>query len=234
MIARIVLAGALAAAAAPAPAADFGSLGRLSQGEFRSLAEDLGAAFAYKGVAPAAGLGVLGLDVGLEVTDTRLAHGALFERAGEGGHSDLVVAKVHVRKGLPGGIDIGAFAGVPSSFGAALFGADLGVALLRDSLATPAVALRLSGTRATGTGNVRVSTAAIDAMVSKGFTAITPYAGAGVVRVMARGAGFGDESFDRGRAFAGIDLNLAAVDLAFEAEKMGGTHCLSAKLGLRF
>jgi hypothetical protein len=147
-----------------------------------------------------------------------------------------VVPKLHVYKGLPGGFDIGAFVARASAVDATLIGADLRYALVQDSLAAPAVALRLSGTKATGLGDVSLSTAAIDAMVSKQFTAITPYAGAGVVRVMskARNAALSDESFDQGRIFGGINLNLLTANLAFEAEKMGGATSLSAKLGLRF
>ena len=219
-----------------AAAGDITSIGNLDQGEFRALSEDLGAAFSYKGVTPATSLGVLGFDVGVEVTDTRLEHGSLFERAGAGGHSDLLVPKLHVHKGLPGGFGIGAFVATTSGISANLFGADLRYAIVEDRLATPAIAVRLSGTKATGLGDVSLSTAALDAVVSKQFTAITPYAGAGVVRVMskAHNAPLADESFDKGRVFGGINLNLLTANLAFEAEKMGGATSLSAKLGLRF
>jgi len=233
---RKILLSALLALSLPAGAGDITSIGNLDQGEFRALSEDLGAAFSYKGVTPATSLGVLGFDVGIEVTDTRLEHGSLFERAGAGGHSDLLVPKLHVHKGLPGGFGIGAFVATASGISANLFGADLRYAIVEDRLSTPAIALRLSGTKATGLGDVSLTTAALDAVVSKQFTAITPYAGAGVVRVMskAHNAALSDESFGEGRIFGGINLNLLTANLAFEAEKMGGATSLSAKLGLRF
>lgn len=231
-----IFAAACVAAALPAAGAQFGSLGALTQGEFRDLSEDLGAAIAYKGVTPATSLGLLGFDVGVEVTDTRVQHSSAFEHAGAGGRSDLVVPKLHVYKGIVSGLDLGAFVGSASQIGATLFGADVRLTALDDSLATPAVALRLSGTKATGLGDLSMSTAALDVMASKRLAFVTPYAGAGVVRIdgKASNTALADETRSRGRAFAGVNLNLVAVNFAFEAEKLGGNTSLSAKLGFRF
>jgi hypothetical protein len=106
---------------------------------------------------------------------------------------------------------------------------------MEDSLTTPAIALRLSGTRTNGM-EVRVGTVAADLMVSKTFTAITPYAGAGFARVSAKpnGTTLGDETFNRSRIFGGVNLNLAIANFAVEAEKMGDNTSYTAKIGLRF
>ncbi|HET9653524.1 MAG TPA: hypothetical protein VFP36_15100 [Usitatibacter sp.] len=231
-----IMAAAFSAAALGASAGDFSGIGALTQEEFRGLSRDLGAAFSYKGITPATPLGALGVDVGVEVTDTRLEHESLFSRAGAGSPSHLVVPKVHIHKGLPGGFDVGAFVGGTSQVSAALFGADVRYAVLDDGLATPAVGVRLSGTRATGLGELKVSTGALDVTVSKRFVALTPYAGGGVVRTWSSASGFGlqEERQNRGRFFGGVNLNLLAVNLAFEAEKSGDNTSLSAKLGLRF
>lgn len=223
-------------AALPAAAADFGSIGALAQGEFRSLAEDLGAAFSYKGVTPATPLGLSGFDVGVEVTTTSLEHSSIFRLAGAGGSSDLVIPKLHVHKGLWGRVDLGAFIGGASEVDATLFGAEARYALLEDGIATPAVGIRLSGTKASGVGDLRIATGALDVTVSKKFTLVTPYAGAGAVRVQSsvRGSGLAEESFNRSRVFAGVNVNLLAANLAVEAEKMGDNTSLSAKLGFRF
>jgi hypothetical protein len=235
MIRSLVVAAALVAAF-PALGADFGSLGALSQDEYHNLASDLGAAFSYKGVTPATPLGPVGFDVGVEVTDTRIAHSDALARAGAGDHSDVVIPKLHVYKGLFGGLDIGAFVAGSSELGASLFGADLRYALLDDTLATPAVAVRLSGTKATGLGDLSFATGALDLMVSKKFLALTPYAGAGAVyvRSSARGTALSDGAFATGRVFGGVNLNLVGVNLALEAENMAGSTSISAKLGLRF
>ena len=223
-------------AALPATAADFPLVSSLAQGEFRALSEDLGAAFSYKGVAPATPLGMLGFDIGVEVTSTRLENSHVFRLAGAGGPSNLVVPKLHVHKGLWRGFDIGAFVGGASDVDATLFGAELRYAFLDDGIATPALGLRLSGTRATGLGDLRVATGALDLTVSKKLAIVTPYAGAGAVRVQAsvRGSPLAEESFNAGRVFAGVNLNLLTANLAFEAEKMGDNTSLSAKLGFRF
>lgn len=217
-------------------AADFSSLGNLAQGEFRQLSQDLGSAFSYKGVAPATPLGLAGFDVGVEVTSTRMEHSSVLRLAGAGGPADLVIPKLHVHKGLWGGFDIGAFVGGASDVDATLYGAELRYAILDDGIARPALGLRLSGSRAAGTGELRIGTAAVDLMVSKKLALVTPYAGGGAVRVhsSARGTPLAEERFNKGRVFAGVNVNLLAANLAFEAEKMGDNTSLSAKLGLRF
>jgi hypothetical protein len=224
------------AATLPLHAAEFPTIRSVAQGELRGISEDLGAAFAYKGVTPATPLGLVGFDVGVEVTDTRLENSSFFRRAGGDGESHLTIPKVHVHKGLFGGLDIGAFVGGASQIKATLYGAELRYALLDDGLATPAVGVRLSGTKASGLGDLDVSTAALDLMVSKKFTAITPYAGGGTVRVQSRvrGSSLAEERFNKGRFFAGVNVNLLAANLAFEAEKMGDNTSLSAKVGFRF
>jgi hypothetical protein len=233
---KTVAALAAALLTTAAQAGDFGSLGELAQGEFHALASDLGAAFSYKGVTPATPLGTLGFDAGVEVTDTRLESSSALQRAGAGSSSHIVVPKLHVYKGLPLGFDIGAFVAGASRVDATLVGLDLRYALVDDTLTSPAVALRLAGTRTSGTGDLTLSTASLDAMVSKRFTLVTPYAGGGVVRVSASAAntGLADETFNRGRAFAGANLNLVGANFAFEAERMGGNTSLSVKLGIRF
>jgi hypothetical protein len=224
------------AACFPLQAADFPLIGAVAQSEFRGIAEDLGAAFSYKGVTPATSLGILGFDVGFEVTDTRLEHSALFRQAGGDSHSHLVIPKLHVHKGLVAGFDIGAFVGGSTELKATLFGAELRYAVLQDGLASPALGVRLSGTKATGLGDLSIGTVALDLTVSKRFALVTPYAGAGAVRVQSRvrGSTLDEESFNRSRVFAGVNLNLLAANLAVEAEKMGDNTSLSAKIGFRF
>jgi hypothetical protein len=216
--------------------ADFTNPGALVRGELERVAKDLGAAFSYKGVTPGTPLGIAGFDIGLEVTDTTVEGSELFRRAGAGSPSRITVPKVHVHKGLPGGFDIGAFVATASEVDASLFGLDARYAILHDGLTTPAVAVRVSGTRATGLGAIRLGTAAADLMVSKRLALFTPYAGAGVVRttVRASGTSLGEVRADEGRVFAGINLNLVAFNVAVEAEKSGENRSISAKLGWRF
>lgn len=234
MRARIL---ALAAAlAAPAAHAEFTNVRDLLRGELEQVAADLGAAFSYKGVTPATALGTVGFDVGLVVSDTTVEHAGLFRRAGAGSPSRITVPKLHLYKGLPWGIDVGAFVAAASEVDARLLGADVRYALVQDGIAAPAIAVRLSGTRATGLGELRLGTLAADVMVSKRFAVLTPYAGAGMVRTTVRAANsdLGEARSDEARVFVGLNVNLVAVNLALEAEKSGDNRTLSAKLGWRF
>jgi hypothetical protein len=226
----------LLACALPAAAGDFSNLGNLSQDEFRRLSQDLGAALSYKGVTPATPLGLTGFDVGIEVSATDIENSSLFSLAGSGSPDYIVVPKLHLYKGLPWGIDIGGFVGGASEVSATVYGLDARWALLDDGVATPAVAVRLSGTQSSGMGGLKVTTVAGDLMVSKKLTIATPYIGAGIVRTSAeaKGTGLAEETFNESRLFAGLNLNLAIVNLAFEAEKLGENTTLSAKVGWRF
>jgi len=219
-----------------AHASDFPSIGSLTQDQFHKLSQDLGAAFSYKGVTPATPLGLIGFDIGIEVTDTKIENSSIFALAGAGDQSHVVIPKLHIYKGLPAGFDIGAFIAAAPDIDATLFGADLRYAVMDDTLTSPAIALRLSGTKATGLGDLNVSTAAFDVMISKKFTFVTPYAGGGVVRTMSdvSGSGLAKESFNKGRYFGGVNVNLVAINFAFEAEKLGNNTSLSAKVGWRF
>lgn len=231
-----LLVASLLACALPAAAGEFPSLGSLGQDQFRRLSEDLGAAFAYKGVTPATPLGAVGFDIGLEVSATDIRNSDIFRLAGNDAPDYIVVPKLHVYKGLPFGVDLGAFVGGASNVSATVYGLDARYALLADGIATPAVALRISGTRTSDIGGLKVSTMAGDIMVSKKLTIATPYLGAGVVRTIAdaKGVGFAEEDFRKSRVFAGLNVNLALLNLAIEAEKLGDNTTLSAKAGWRF
>ena len=224
------------AAASPARAADFPDIGNLVQGEFRDLARDLGAVSSYKGVIPATPLGTLGFDVGLEVTHTQLENSRLFSLAGADDYSSLVIPKVHVHKGLPANFDVSAFVGGVTQVDAYVWGAAIRWTLADDGLVYPAVGVRASATKTTGTGDLKVATGALDLLVSKKFTVVTPYIGAGVVRTEASVANsfLAKEKVDESRVFGGVNVNLVAMNLAFEAEKMGDNVSLSAKIGWRF
>jgi hypothetical protein len=220
------------AAASPARAADFPNIRDLVQEELRDMARDLGSAFSYKGVTPATPLGTLGLDVGLEVTQTQIEHSRLFALAGSGERSSVLIPKLHVHKGLPANFDISAFVGGAAEIDAGVFGGALRWTFADEGLVYPAFGVRASATKTTGTGDLSVSTAALDLMVSKVFTAITPYAGVGQVRTKVSAGS--SVKVDETRFFGGVNLNLVAINFAVEAEKMGDNVSLSAKVGWRF
>lgn len=230
---RLAMAAMLALGTAlPAAGAEFPNIRDLVQEELRDMARDLGSAFSYKGITPATPLGITGLDVGIEVTQTQVEHSRLFALAGSGERSSLVVPKLHIHKGLPANFDISAFVGGAPEIDAGVFGGALRWTFADQGLVYPAFGVRASATKTTGTGDLDVSTAALDMLVSKTFTAITPYAGVGQVR--AKVSAGGSVKVDETRFFGGLNVNLVALNLAFEAEKMGDNVSLSAKVGWRF
>lgn len=229
----------LCAAILPVHAADrIDQLGTISQSDFRLLSEDLGAALSYKPLTPAAPMGLLGFDVGVEVTATRLANPEVFDRVVSGNApSTLVLPKVHVHKGLPLGFDIGAsYAAVPNS-NIKLIGAELRYAILKGGLAMPAVGLRASYGAMRGVDQMDLRTTGVDLSISKGFAFVTPYAGAGIVQVSSTPnnvPGLTKTKFSENKYFVGVNMNLLLLNIAVEADRTGDATTYGAKLGWRF
>jgi len=217
-------------------AGNLDQIGTLAQSQFLKLSTDLGAAAAYKGVTPATPLGVTGFDIGVEATQTQLESAAILRQAGAGDVDSLYVPKLHITKGLPFNVDIGAFVSQVSGVGGSLFGAELRYALLDDGVASPALAVRLSGTKLSGVSFLDLSTWALDAMLSKKLTFVTPYIGAGAVRTQSRAsvANLQEEMIGKSRVFIGVNANFLLANFAVEAERLGDNTSLSAKVGFRF
>ncbi len=219
-------------------ATNIDQINQLIQQEFRLLSEDLTAAASYKGVIPATPLGLTGFDIGLEVSGTKLGHKDAWERATSGSvPSTIYVPKLHLHKGLPLGIDIGAFySSVPSS-NIALWGAELRYAILEGGVATPALGLRGTYSKLTGVDQIDFHTTGVELLVSKGFTIFTPYAGIGQVWTTSEPAGVTNvkkEEFSQGKYFVGGNINLGLVNFCIEGDKTGDATSYSAKIGFRF
>lgn len=228
---------ALALTAAPfAHAGDLNNIGSLAQDSFLKLSKDLGAVTSYKGVTPATPLGLVGFDLGIELTATNLENSGIFKQAGGSSSSTVLVPKLHIHKGLPFGFDIGAFISKVSDANISLIGAEARWAIIDDGIATPAVGLRVAGTKETGVGQIDLSTLSADIVVSKKLTLVTPFVGVGRVQVTSKPnvGGLKEEKFSQSRIFAGLNVNLVAVNVAVEAEKQGDATSLSAKAGWRF
>ena len=216
---------------------NIGALGGV-QADFRNLSEDLGSALSYKGVTPAESLGVVGFDLGLEVTSTSLAKSAaLWNKIGVSNISNLYVPKIHATKGLPLDIDIGAFISTIPTTGINLYGGELRWAFMSGSTVMPAVAVRGSLTKLSGVNQLALDTKGLDISISKGFAMFTPYAGVGQVWTNSTpeaATGLAKESFTQGKVFVGGNLNLGFTNLAAEYDKTGAAKSVSVKLGFRF
>lgn len=235
---RIAAALLLITASAPA-LAEIDRLQTLSQQEFHLLAEDLGAALSYKPLQPTAPLGVLGFDVGIAATATRLKHPELFERAT--GNSDfpstVVVPSVRASLGLPFGFDVsGMYSTVPKT-GVTLAGGALSWAVIAGDAALPAVGLRASYTKMFGVDQLDFYSGGLDASISKGFGPVTPYIGAGRVwsaSTPQSTTGLRRESLAQTKVFGGLGFKVALVNFVIEYDRTGPANSYGAKLGLRF
>ena len=222
-----------------AQAYDFDSLSLLrSQEEFKLVAEDLSAALAFKPMSPAEGLGVTGFDISASVSGTRLQSRELLERAANSDDvpDTLPTASVRIQKGLPLNVDIGAaYTVVPGTSASALSG-EVKWAFIEGGTLTPAFAVRAFYTRMRGLGDLKMHSQGVDLSVSKGFAMATPYAGGGVVATKAStdSGRWAKESYTQGRVFAGLNFNLALLNLAVEADRTGDNTSMGLKLGWRF
>jgi len=207
-----------------------------NQNAFADLVSDLGSALSYKAIAPAEPLGLLGIDLGLEFSSTKLSTDAVKIAAGGNGATTLLVPKVHVHKGLPLSLDVGAFvAAVPSSNIKAT-GAELRYSFLEGSTVMPAVALRGTYTKISGVDHLDLSTKGVELTISKGFAMLTPYAGLGKIKV----SGDSDlptlnaESPTLSKSYIGLNFNLGLLNIVGETDKTGDDTTTSLKFGFRF
>src|SRR2546428_2720364 len=183
-LAALALLGVLMSAAATVRAAgnDIQLSGTLTREDFRSLTRQLGFAASYFPLAPAAPLGILGLDAGVEATSVKIAKDSSFwQRAFRDGNppSYLAIPRLHLQKGLPFDLDIGAsYTSVPST-NISIIGGEIKWAILEGGAAMPAVALPITGTKVFGGSEGDLETYNADLSVSKGVLFLLPYAGAG-------------------------------------------------------
>jgi hypothetical protein len=194
--------------------------------EFRELIKEAGMMAAYRGVAPAEPQGITGFDIGVEASFVE-ADSPIWDRVlTDDAPSYLAVPRVHLRKGLPFNLDIGASYATVIDSNIELFGAELQWAMLEGTAATPALAVRGSYSTLRGVSDLDLQTMAADVVVSKGFLMLTPYLGAGVVRIDGKYDGvdttlqatLADQKFTETRVFGGVQLALALLRLTVEAE----------------
>ncbi len=238
-IKRFVVVACLAIASSlsmVAKAESFNSLGNLDQRAFALLAKNLSAATHYKGVIPAESLGVLGLDVGIELSSTEIDQG-VFDLASDGSFDGdaLILPRVHAHKGLPFGLDVGAFLSAVPDSDLSVLGAELRVSLAQGSLLKPAIAIRGSYSLLQGIAGLNMTNSAVELTISKGFLFLTPYGGVGVVRTNADPniGSLVEETFTLDKLYVGVTVN-AGLGFTVEADRTGEFTTFSAKAGIRF
>lgn len=205
------------------------------QAAFRNVSEDLGSALSYKGISPAEGLGLIGFDVGVDLTVTNLAKSsALWSSLGVGDISYVTVPKLHVAKGLPFDIDVAGFISTVPTTGINLYGGEAKWAFMSGSTVMPAVAVRGSLTKLAGVSDLSLDTKGLDVSVSKGLAMLTPFAGIGKVWTNSSSSYFASESFSQTKWFVGANMSLGLMNLAAEYDKTGDAASYNVKAGFRF
>lgn len=231
-----VLAALLLTVNLPAQAADnLDRLFNLSQTEFGLLSRDFTAAASYKAVAPGAPLGITGFDIGLELTATQLADDNVWKKAGAD-ISTLMLPKIHVHKGLPFDIDVGASLAAAPNSDIKIMGLEARYAIIAGNVAIPSLSLRAAATRLSGVSQIDLETKSVELTVSKGFLLFTPYAGLGRVwgSVTPHVANLHKVSPSANKVFVGLNTNMGLFNVAAEADRTGDNDTFSIKFGFRW
>lgn len=213
----------------------------LTQKEFKDFVKEAGYALSFNPMSPAEPLGITGFDVGLEVVMTDISDSESYWKkiVDESDIDSIIpVPRLHLQKGLPLNIDIGAiFAAVPDS-NISLWGIEAKYAILKGTTVTPALSVRAAFSKLQGVDDIDLSTLSLDALISKGFLMLTPYGGVSAVLVS------GSESTDivrlkdedefvyrilGGIQFSPFPLTSINLEVAFGETVQGGI-----KAGLRF
>lgn len=196
----------------------------LLQTEFEDMSKELGFAVSYMPLAPAAPLGIMGFNAGIEATLLDIDQDSLYwQHATSGTPPDyLPVPKLHIQKGLPMNIDVGVIYSQVPGTNISLFGGEAKWALLEGTPVTPAFALRASYTTLSGVDTLDLETIGIDASISKGFAILTPYAGVGQLWITAKekaGIGLADAKEELTKVFGGIAFKpFPLARIALEAD----------------
>lgn len=139
----------------------------------------------------------------------------------------LSLVRVGVRKGLPGGFDLGAAYGRSLGGDLELVSGELSWALVRGGALKPSLGFRLTGTQTLEdgleAGSYDFDQYGLELIASKGFPLVTIFGGAGVVRSEstlenAFGSRLSDETTQE-VYFAGVTLKLLLPRLTFSVEQ---------------
>ena len=164
----------------------------VTQANFSQFARVVGQAIFATPVQPARASGLLGFDAGIAATVVSVDEGAAYWRAAVPQNSSFTthgyigVPRLVVSKGFGFGTISGTYAKISNS-GIKTWGGALDTPLLRGSVLTPELALRLSYSALTGIDVFREKTYGAEVFLSKGFGPVTPYAAVGRMRVNAQG-----------------------------------------------
>ena len=209
------------------------------QQQFRGIVEDTSAALNYKALGPAEATGLLGFGIGAFANYTQTENPDAWQALTGSDVDQVGMVGVVAHKGLPLGIDVGAFYTTVPGADADVFGAELRYAILEGGVASPALALRGTYTATSGIDDFKYRSYGADVSLSKGLTFVTPYIGAGYVWATASPEGalandLDDEDVDSERFFVGARFSFLILELTPEYERIGDNNAYNLRLGLSF
>ncbi len=195
------------------------------EGDFRDFHRHFSAAAYHYPRHGASPLGLVGFNVYVDAAVDREFDDEPFAETvidGDLNGDLLAVARVGARKGLPGGIDLGVSYARALGGDVDLISADLQWAMIEGGPATPALGLRLTGTRTVNAGAYELDQYGAEVLLSKGFAILTPYVGGGVVHskgTLSSAARTFEDTHTRGIFYGGLTLNLLLPKITVEVEK---------------
>ena len=158
----------------------------MTQTEFDQFVEEFGSALLFNPMAPAEPLGITGFDISVEAVATDISNEeSYWQKLVEDSDPDsyLIVPRLHIQKGLPFDVDVGAmYVEVPDS-NIKLWGIEVKYAILSGTVATPALSIRGSYSRLDGVDEININTQSLDLLLSKGILMFTPYGGVSATRI---------------------------------------------------
>jgi len=195
-----------------------------TQSQFDDLSRELGLAISYVPLSPAAPLGLLGFDIGIEGTAAHIDNTKSFwtEAVGKTPPSWLAFPKIHAQKGLPFGFDVGLVYAKAPGTNVGLVGGELKWAFLKGGVASPAIAIRGDYTKLLGVSDIDMGVYGADLSISKGFGFVTPYAGYGVVWISSQDksnvVNLNNFNSNESKGFVGVKFSVFLISLVAEAD----------------
>jgi opacity protein-like surface antigen len=213
----------------------------ITQEDFTEFTKEFGTALLFNPMATAEPLGITGFDVSLETVFTDISDDKAFWKKlvdDNDPYSYLPVPRLHVQKGLPFNIDVGAmFTAVPDS-NIKLWGLEAKYAIFEGSMLTPALSVRASYSQLQGVDDIDADTLSLDILVSKGFLMFTPYAGASFTKLNASENSelvtLDDVSETGYRALAGVQFSPFPLLIINGEISFGEVTQYGLKIGVRF
>lgn len=208
--------------------------GGTCQSEFESVSRDLVATIDYKAVGPAEATGIVGVGVGVVASYVPADNSDDWSAVTGSDFGGLGLVGLQVTKGLPLGIDIGAFYSAVPDTDAKVYGGELRFAILEGSAVSPALAVRGSYVTTTGIDTLDLSSKAVDVSLSKGFAVITPYVGVGYVWGVSDpdpDTGLEQVDVEETKAYLGARISLGLIEFTPEVGQIGDRVNYSLRVG---